>query len=166
MAAYWSGKPLLQHESRLRPIFTSANAAIWWWNANRKLDYVTKVLAYRNHEAPVLVSKVAVGVAELALPARPPPEQKEAQRPAIGVFEVVMVFVVIESASHRRAVEGMRVRFPVPPPALPLFTLLTRHLLPPRLFAEPSLAVQRLISAVACTERSIGFCAGLDVTAA
>ena len=170
MAAYWSGKPLLQHESRLRPIFTSANSAIWWWNANRKLDYVTKVLAYRNHEAPVLVSKGAVGVAELlvfALPARPPPEQKEAQRPAIGVFEVVMVFVVvIERASHRRPGEVMRVRIPVPPPALPLFTLLTRHLLPPRLFAEPSLAVQRLISAVACTERSIGFCAGLDVTAA
>ena len=113
---------------------------------------------YRARAAELLV---------FALPARPPPEQKEAQRPAIGVFEVVMVFVVvIEPASHCRAVEGMRVRFPVPPTALPLFTLLTRHLLPPRLFAEPSLAVQRLIGAVGCTERSIGFCAGLDVTAA
>ena len=169
MAAYWSGKPLLQHESRLRPIFTSANSAIWWWNANRKLDYVTKVLAYRNHEAPVLVSKGAVGVAELlvfALPARPPPEQKEAQRPAIGVFEVVMVFVVIEPASHRRPGEVMRVLIPVPPPALPLFTLLMRQLLCARLSAETSLAVQRLIGAVGCAERSVGFCAGLDVTAA
>ena len=42
VAAYWSGKPLLRHESRSRPIFTSANAAIWWWNANRKLDYVAR----------------------------------------------------------------------------------------------------------------------------
>src|SRR5262245_60603046 len=103
----------------------------------------------------------------MALLARPPTEEKEAQRLATGVVEVggYIIVLINEPAFRGRAVQVARFRVPAPATALRLSPL-ARHPLPGRFFAEPSrAAVERLVGAVGGAERSVSARAGLNVAA-
>src|SRR5262245_479827 len=99
------------------------------------------------------------------LPARAPAEEEEAQRLATNVVEVggYIIVLVNDPTSRGRTVQVARFCIPTPAAALGLFPL-PRHPLSGRFFAESShAAVEGLIRAVGCTERSVGTSAGLNV---